>query len=157
MITLAAPERTLRLQSETLQWNTGVAPQFIDITDEVERAVRRSQVRDGMVVVYSQHTTAAIKIIEHEPLLLKDLESMLRRVAPSDAAYYHNDFNVRTVNMCPDERTNAHSHCQHLFLGTSETIPLQEGEMRFGRWQRIFLVELDGLQRRNVIVQIVGL
>ena len=151
------PRQSFQIQAETFRYRTGIAPEFLDITDDVEALVRRSGIRDGWVLVYSQHTTAALKILEHEPLLLQDLASMLRRIAPPDAAYYHNDFNVRTVNMCPDEHANAHAHCQHLLLGTSETIPLADGRLRFGPWQRIFLIELDSPRERGVVVQIVGM
>lgn len=154
---IATPVRqSFHMHAETFRYRTGVAPEFLDITEDVEAVIRRSGIEDGWVLVYSQHTTAAVKILEHEPLLLQDLASMLRRVAPPDAAYYHNDFNVRTVNMCPGEHANAHAHCQHLLLGTSETIPLSSGQMRFGPWQRIFLIELDCPRERGVVVQVMG-
>ena len=79
-----------------------------------------------------------------------------------DAPYRHNDFDVRTVHMHENECPNGHSHCQHLVLGSSETIPIIEGKMSLGEWQRIFMVELDGMKgemvgSREVVVQIVGL
>ena len=79
------------------------APEFIDITPHVIAHVRESGVRDGLVSIYSKHTTAAIKINENEPLLLKDMESFLQKVAPADQYYGHNDFEIRTVNMNEDE------------------------------------------------------
>lgn len=151
-----AAQRTMRIHDEVLHWKTERGPQFIDITDDIESVIKRSKIVAGQVLVFSQHTTAAIKIIEHEPELLIDMERMLCRIAPADATYFHNDFTVRTVNMCADEFENAHAHCQHLFLGTSETIPIMNGAMRFGQWQRIFLVELDRARLRNVIVQVLG-
>ncbi len=152
----AAAQLGLRMHSDVLSWQTDRGQQFIDITDHVEAVLATSGIMAGQVLVYSQHTTAAIKILEHEPQLLLDMESMLRRLAPSDAAYFHNDFNVRTVNMCPDENANAHAHVQHLVLGTSETIPVAQGAMCFGPWQRVFLIELDRSRLRRVIVQVMG-
>ncbi len=116
----------------------------------------RSEVQSGFVVVFSKHTTAAIKINENEPLLLKDMEHFLERAASKDAYYGHNDFAIRTVHMHEDECPNGHAHCQHLMLGTSEMVPIMNGQMCFGSWQRIFLVELDIPRRRDVVVQIVG-
>ena len=132
------------------------APQFIDITDRVVRHVRESGVKDGLVCVYSKHTTAAIKINENEPLLIHDMEQFLCRLAPVDAYYGHNDFTIRTVNMTEDECPNGHAHCQHLLLSSSETIPLIDGELQFGTWQRLFLIELDRPRAREVIVQVLG-
>ena len=127
---------------------TTCAPEFIDITDRVLAHVRSSGVRDGLVCVYSRHTTAAIKINENEPLLLEDMAAFLRRLAPPGAYYRHNDFDVRTVNMTEDECPNGHAHCQHLLMSTSETLPIIDGEVPLGSWQRIFLIELDTYRPR---------
>ncbi len=132
------------------------APEFLDITQEITDIVHGSGARDGLVCVYTKHTTAAIKINENEPLLLSDMESFLERVAPQDAYYRHNDFSLRTVNMTEDECPNGHSHCRQLLLGTSETIPLIDGELQLGTYQRVFLIELDRPREREVLVSIVG-
>ena len=132
------------------------APEFIDITEQVVSQVRASGVHDGLVVVFSRHTTAAIKVNEYEPLLLRDMEQFLTRLAPPDAYYGHNDFSIRTVNMTEDECPNGHAHCQQLLMSTSETIPLLSGQLQLGTWQRIFLVELDRPRSREVLVQVVG-
>jgi secondary thiamine-phosphate synthase enzyme len=132
------------------------APEFIDITDQVKALVAESGVRDGLVCVFSRHTTAAVKINEHEPLLLTDMEKFLARIAPPDQYYAHNDFDIRTVNMNDDECPNGHSHCSHLLLGTSETIPLIGGVLQLGRYQSVFMIELDHPREREVLVQILG-
>jgi secondary thiamine-phosphate synthase enzyme len=140
----------------TLEIDTARAPQFIDITDDIIEIVRGSGVRFGQVTVFSTHTTAAIKLNEHEPLLLDDMCRMLEQVAPVDGNYDHNDFTRRTVNMEEDECENGHAHCQHLFLGTSETVPILSGELTLGQWQRVFLIELDRPRARRVLVNVVG-
>ena len=148
---------SFRVQNETLTYVTNEAPQFIDITDDVAEAVVRSGVLNGILVVYSTHTTAAIKINEREPELIKDMSQFLADIAPVDRDYYHNNFDIRTVNMEEDECPNAHSHCQHLMLSASETIPVIGGRLQLGRWQRIFLIELDRPKDRQVSVQILGM
>ena len=148
---------SFRGYNELLHYQTEFAPQFIDITDDVVGAVHRSAVRNGMVTVFSRHTTAAIKINECEPELIKDMARFLCEIAPHDRDYCHNNFDIRTVNMEDDECPNAHAHCQHLMLSASETVPLIEGRMHLGRWQRLFLVELDRPKARQVSVQILGL
>ena len=143
----------------TLHVDSTTAPDFIDITDRVVEVVQQSQVRDGLAVVFSKHTTAAITIQEKEPLLLKDMAKLLERLSPRSGSYGHNDFTVRTVHMHEDECPNGHSHCQHLVLGSSETIPLVDGQLALGQWQRIFMVELDDEKpgpNREILVQIMG-
>lgn len=146
----------MKTKSFCIQLDTGPAPDFIDITARVNQCVAQSGVGDGFVVVYSKHTTAAVKINENEPLLLRDLAAFLERLSPRNGPYQHNDFSIRTVNMTAEESPNGHAHCQHLLLGCSETIPLLAGQMQFGRYQSLFLIELDHPRRREVMVQIVG-
>ncbi len=147
---------TMTVQVFTINVESRVAPEFIDITDQVFDFVKKSQVQNGCAVVFSRHTTAAIKINENEPLLIQDMERFLEKVAARNAYYQHNDFSVRTVNMNEDECPNGHAHCQHLILSTSETIPIVNGSLPFGQWQRIFLVELDRPRPRQVLVQVLG-
>lgn len=146
-----------RVVSETITVQTTGAPEFVDLTDRVAELVARTGVQHGIVCVFSQHTTAAIRVNEAEPLLLDDVADCLERLAPRDAQYRHNDFHVRTVNMTEDESPNGHSHCRHLLMGASESIPIVNGALALGRWQRVFLVELDHARQRDVIVQVVGL
>ncbi len=146
----------ISVRCEALLLTTNSAPEFIDITDDVKRIVAEAGTRFGQVTVYSTHTTAAIKVNEHEPLLLQDMARILSEIAPQHAEYEHNDFSRRTVNMGEDECANGHAHCQHLFLSTSETIPIVDGRLATGQWQRIFLVELDQPRERRVLVNIIG-
>ena len=146
----------MKTQSFCLSLNTQTAPEFIDITDWVSQCVSQSRVSNGFAVVYSKHTTAAVKINENEPLLLQDMVSFLEKFSPRNGGYSHNDFSIRTVNMNPDEAPNGHAHLQHLLLGTSETVPVIDGLMQFGRYQSIFFVELDHARSREVMVQVVG-
>jgi secondary thiamine-phosphate synthase enzyme len=132
--------------------------QLIDITNDVAGMVRDSGVADGTVSILSRHTTAAIRIQEAEPLLQQDLLKFLQRLAPATDRYEHNDFEIRTAHMHPDESPNGHSHCLQFLLGSSETVPVMDGELVLGQWQRIFLVELDGPRpEREVVIQAVGL
>jgi secondary thiamine-phosphate synthase enzyme len=154
LVPLAGPG--LACASGVLRVRTDCGPQFIDITSDVERMVASSKVWFGMAVVYSRHTTAAIKLNENEPLLIADMCQRLSELFPASAAYGHNDFAVRTVNMTDEEEPNGHAHCQHLLLSTSETIPIVEGRLVLGRWQRVFLVELDRARAREVVVSVLG-
>lgn len=132
------------------------APEFIDVTEVVAEMLEDSGLDSGIAVVISQHTTASIKLNENEPELLRDMEAFLCGIAPPDQYYRHNDFTIRTTNVEEDECPNAHSHCQHLLLNASESIPVANGRLLLGRWQRIFLVELDRPRPRTVIVSFIG-
>lgn len=145
-----------RLVTERVTIWTETAPQFIDLTERVQRIVDESGIQNGQAVVFTRHTTAAIRINENEPELLRDFVVFLERIAPESQRYYHNDFEVRTVNMTDEECANAHAHCRHLLMSTSETIPVVDGELCLGTWQRIFLVELDHPRERSVVIQVLG-
>ena len=142
----------LKIRSHILNYRTERGPQFIDITDNVALLVEQSGIDHGNVTVFSRHTTAAITINENEPHLIADIEIALERMLPGGHDYAHN----RWGHTHDDEEPNGHSHCQHLLLGASETIPIIDGATMLGRWQRIFLVELDHGRDREVVVQVIG-
>lgn len=144
---------TLKIRSHTLTYQTERGPQFIDITDNVAQLVQQSGIENGYVVVFSKHTTAAITINENEPHLITDMEKMLSAMVPDHHDYAHNTYAHGLDN---GERPNGHSHCQHLLFGASENIPIVDGNLAFGQWQRVFLVELDHARERQVVVQILG-
>ena len=122
----------------------------------LEELIARSQLITGLLNVQSLHTTAAIIVNECEPLLLEDFESLLQKVAPRDVAYRHDDEAARTVNLSPGERPNGWSHCRALMLGASACLNVVDGRLVLGRWQRVFLVELDGPRSRDVSVLLIG-
>jgi short-chain Z-isoprenyl diphosphate synthase len=147
---------SVRLHSATLHLQSTASPEFIDITDRVDAVVRNSGIWTGEVHLYTPHTSAGLTINENEPLLLEDMARFLDRLAPLDGEYGHNDFTIRTVNMNEDESKDGHSHCQRLVFNTSESIPVRDGRAQLGRWQRVFLVELDSARPRDVLVQVYG-
>jgi secondary thiamine-phosphate synthase enzyme len=133
--------------------------QMIDVTDDVVDVVERSAVRNGMALVYSPHTTCAVLINEPESGFQCDFEEMLERLAPSDGAYYrHDDLSIRTQGIEEDtaDFPNGHSHCRSGILTSSQTIPIVDGRLTLGRWQRIFFCELDRARPRKVFIQVMG-
>ncbi len=146
----------LTLWAETLAFHTSAAREFIDVTDQVAAVVQRSRVSQGWVSVFSKHTTAAVVLNENEPLLLQDMGAMLDRLSTATGIYQHNDLSRRTGEMDPNECANGHAHCQHLLIGGSENIPVADGRLDVGRWQRIFLLELDRPRDRRLVVQVFG-
>jgi isopentenyl-diphosphate delta-isomerase len=143
-----------RIHTETLTFATDAAGQFTDLTDDVQRVVAAAGVREGHVHVYSNHTTAAVRINENEPLLLADFQRLLERLAPA-GGYEHDDIS-RRKDVGPDEPMNGHAHCRQLLLSSSETLPVAGGRLVLGAWQRVFLVELCSGRQRRVTVQVMG-
>jgi secondary thiamine-phosphate synthase enzyme len=131
----------------------------LDITDDVAEAVRESGIRDGIVCVYSPHTTCCIRVNEFESGFLEDFATLLRRLVPSETYYAHDDWDRRTENICEEdmERGNGHAHCMSMLLGgAGESIPVRDGELSLGTWQRILFFELDRERDRRWLVQVVG-
>ena len=130
--------------------------EFVDITAAMSRAVDEAGLVEGLLVAQTRHTTTGLLINEHEPLLLADLEALFERLAPATAAYAHDDFSRRTVNLMPGERRNGHAHCRAALLRTSESVSVTDGRLNLGRWQRVFLVDFDGGQHREVSLTVLG-
>ncbi len=128
---------------------------MIDITEEVQIAVVNSKVHDGIVTIFTPHTTASVRLNHNEPLLLQDIMKLLYRIAPVDINYSHDLFEIRS-EVDSNERSNGHAHVKAFLLGSSETIPIQKGKLLKGDKQSVFLVELDGGRDRTVVIQVMG-
>lgn len=141
-------------------FTTTRCPEFVDVTGDVLGVVEESGVRDGMAVVYSPHTTCAIVINERESGFIEDFEELIEGLVPSGARYYrHDDMQRRTENLEDDDHEvpNGHAHCkQGLIASASQTIPIVDGNLMLGRWQRVFLLELDRGRDRRVFIQVLG-
>ena len=141
------------------QFQTGSHLQVTDITDDVRELVRESGVTDGICLVYSPHTTCCVRVNEFEQGFLEDFAALLSRLIPDDTYYAHDDWDRRTENICEEDMEvgNGHSHCMSMLLGPAgESIPVREGELCLGQWQRVLFLELDRERDRRWLVQVVG-
>lgn len=129
---------------------------FIDMTDKIKKIIKKQGIRDGFINIQSLHTTMAVIVQEAEPLLLGDLKKTLEKVAPRTMKYMHDNFEIRTVNMHPNEPINGHSHCKALFLTSNVFLNIVKSNVQLGQWQRIFAVELDNARPRKIALQIMG-
>ena len=130
-----------------------------DITDDVNQAVRESGISDGIACVYSPHTTCCVRVNEFESGFLEDFANLLKRLVPSETYYAHDDWDRRTENICPEDKEvgNGHAHCMSMILGSAgESIPVGDGELCMGQWQRVLFVELDRSRPRRWICKVVG-
>jgi secondary thiamine-phosphate synthase enzyme len=125
---------------------TSAATELVDVTEVVAGAVAGSGVDRGCVQVFCPHTSCGLAVTELEDGLHADLRSLLDELAPPDRAYRHDDLARRTQNLEPDERPNGWSHLRALLVTQpSVVLPVGGGgRLQLGRWQRLFLVELDG-------------
>lgn len=148
---VSACRHTTRIRLTTAQ-----PTEFIDVTDRLQRLVADAGLRFGILNIQTLHTTTAVVVNEHEPLLLADFHSLLKAAAPNDRRYQHDDTTMRTVNVTDAERPNGHAHCRALLLPPSACLNVVEGRLLLGRWQRVFFVELDGPREREASVLIFG-
>jgi len=117
--------------------------QLIDITDEVEKIVKESGVKDGLVLVFTPHSTAGVLLTENERYLKEDWLNFLEKLV-SEASFQHNKID-----------DNADAHLLSGLIGQSKTLPIKDSQIIRGTWQQIFLLELDGPRNRKVIIKII--
>lgn len=146
----------MNIVNRIISFKTAVTLDFIDITDKIHDIIKSVNIKNGIVNIQSLHTTMAVIVNEAEPLLISDMRKMLDRLAPRNIKYKHDDFSIRTVNMCDDECRNGHSHCKAIFLSTSQILNIIESKLQLGRWQRVITVELDRSRPRRIALQIIG-
>jgi secondary thiamine-phosphate synthase enzyme len=118
--------------------------QFIDITREVQKFVEQDGLQDGFVVVYVPHTTAAVTINENgDPAVVRDIIATLNKVFPVQGDYTHFE-------------GNSHAHIKASLLGSSCTVPVENGKLQLGTWQSIYFCEFDGPRQRKVHLKTVS-
>jgi secondary thiamine-phosphate synthase enzyme len=121
---------------------------MIDITRQIDEAIKATMLQDGIVAIFVSGSTAALTTIEYEPGLKKDFPKMLARIAPSQTEYEHDN---------TWHNGNGHSHVRASLIGPSLTVPFKNKDLMLGTWQQIVLLEMDTRSReRKIVVQMVG-
>lgn len=139
--------------------STGKCGELIDVTNDLCELVERSEVVNGMALVYSPHTTCAVVINELEDGFLDDFVEALDGLIPEDRYYRHDDLEIRTQGIEADtgQFPNGHSHVRAgLLSSSSQAIPIVEGSLMLGTWQRVFVCELDRARPRKIFMQVIG-
>lgn len=133
---------------------------IIDITDDIKKYITDCWAKNGLITVFTRHTTAVLKINEAEDGFRNDLKERCDKYISIDEIYRHNDLEHRDPKtMCEskEECLNGHAHIRGMLIGnTSETIPVQEGTLMLGRWQRVLVFELDHARDREIIFSFIG-
>ena len=123
---------------------TGKTTEMVNITTEIQRQVTASGVKDGVVVVYVPHTTAGVTINEGaDPSVKADVIETLNEIVPWDKVYGHAE-------------GNSPAHIKATLVGASEMVILEDGRLKLGQWQSLFLCEFDGPRRRRVFIKVIA-
>ena len=139
--------------TETIIVHTSSSFSCHSITGGIQNLINETQKPEGVVCVFSKHTTPALIVNEMEERLIMDLEKWLKELAPPLQGYKHDELHLRE-NIPEDEPKNAHSHLQALLLGNSISVPFKDGTLQLGQYQDVILVELDGPRERNIVISI---
>jgi secondary thiamine-phosphate synthase enzyme len=140
------------IHGETLVVQTDHRVELVDLTQLVMAFVAKGTMHEGLVSLWSMHTTCALFINEFQTALLTDMKRFLERMVARDAAYIHND-----PEHSDCDRMNADSHLRAMLLGHNLTLQVSGGEVVLGQWQRILMAELDGPRARSLRVQMIGI
>jgi secondary thiamine-phosphate synthase enzyme len=138
----------MKAHREELWFDTPTRRAYVNITQEVEAALGRSGIREGLCLVNAMHITASVYINDDEPGLIEDYDEVLERLAPHEpvARYRHN----RTGE------DNGDAHIKRQLTGREVVVAVTRGRLDFGPWERIFYGEFDGRRRKRVLVKIIG-
>src|SRR4030042_5898393 len=123
----------MKITKSVVKLKTKAFCQFVDLTEQVQKFVTKSKIKNGFITVHSKHTTLAIRINEKEKGIVKDFTKLMQKIIPRDGYYYHNDLKIRTENVVCEpgasDCLNGHSHCAHLLMATSESLPIINGRL----------------------------
>jgi secondary thiamine-phosphate synthase enzyme len=142
----------LTIHGETLIISTDQRIELVDLTKQVMEFVRRFNMKEGLVSLWSMHTTCSLFINEFQTALLTDIKRFLEQMVARDAEWMHNN-----PEHSDCDRMNADSHLRAVLLGHHVTLQVSGGEVVLGQWQRILMAELDGPRARSLRIQILGI
>jgi secondary thiamine-phosphate synthase enzyme len=142
---------SFRVHGETFTVETEERIHLVDLTERVMGLVRKLRVKEGIVNLFSMHTTCTVFINEFQTALLTDIKRFLEGVVARDADWLHNN-----PEHSDCDRMNADSHLRAMILGHSLTLQVSGGEVVLGQWQRILMAELDGPRSRTLRLSVMG-
>jgi secondary thiamine-phosphate synthase enzyme len=132
--------------TDYLWFSTKKHREYVNITGDVEAILKKSNIKEGMVLVSAMHITASVYVNDAEEGLIQDIDEWLEKLAPFNPNYRHH----RTGE------TNGDSHLKSLLMHHEVIVPLTNGKLDFGPWQQIYYAEFDGQRRKRVVVKVMG-
>lgn len=136
----------MRYHTEYLWFETKKRREYINITGDVEKALGKSGIREGMILVSAMHITAGVYVNDAEQGLISDIDEWLEKLAPFKDDYRHH----RTGE------DNGDSHLKSLLIHHEVIVPVTNGKLDFGPWQQIYYAEFDGKRRKRLIIKVMG-
>ncbi len=136
----------MRFLTEYLTFHTKKHRQYVHITPQVESIVRKSGIKEGLVLVSAMHITAGVYVNDDESGLIHDIDQWLEKLAPFRQDYQHH----RTGE------DNGDSHLKAILVHHQVIVPVTNGKLDFGTWQRIFYAEFDGQRNKRVLIKVMG-
>ena len=136
----------MKTHTEYLWFNTKKKREYINITNDVESVLRKSEIKEGMILVSAMHITAGVYVNDAESGLISDIDEWLEKLAPFNKNYLHH----RTGE------DNGDAHLKSLLIHHEVIVPVTNGELDFGPWQQIYYAEFDGQRRKRLIIKAMG-
>ena len=138
----------MKTYREELWFNTKTRREYINITDQVQQAIDKSAIKEGLCLVNAMHISASVYINDDESGLLHDYDKWLEKLAPHEpvSQYRHNDTG----------EDNADAHLKRQVMGREVVVAVTAGKLDFGPWEQIFYGEFDGRRRKRVLIKIIG-
>ena len=136
----------MKVHTEYLTFNTRKHREYIHITPQVEEALRKSGVQEGMVLISAMHITAGVYVNDNESGLIRDIDKWLEELAPFREDYQHHQTG----------ESNGDSHLKSLLVHHQVIVPVTAGQLDLGPWQRVFYAEFDGQRRKRLIIKVMG-
>ena len=132
--------------TEHLWFSTSKRIEFVNITDKVEQAVKKSGIKEGLFLVNAMHITASVFINDEEPGLKQDYIEWLHKLVDTSKSYKH--------NLTGED--NAYAHLMRTIMGREVVVAVTNSKLDFGPWEQIFYLELDGQRKKRVMVKVIG-
>lgn len=136
----------MKSHTEYLWFNTRKHREYVNITDEVAEAVRKSGIQEGFVLVSAMHITAAVYVNDAESGLIQDIDDWLEELAPEGRPYRHHQTG----------ESNGDAHLKSLLLHHEVIVPITKGQLDLGPWQQVYYAEFDGQRRKRLIIKVLG-
>jgi len=136
----------MKFHTKYVTFHTKKHREYLNITHDVEEALRESGIQEGMILVSAMHITAAVYVNDAESGLIQDIDDWLEQLAPFKPDYRHH----RTGE------TNGDSHLKSLLMHHEVIVPVTDGKLDLGPWQQIYYAEFDGQRRKRLIIKVMG-
>jgi secondary thiamine-phosphate synthase enzyme len=136
----------MKFHTEYLTFNTEKHREYVHITPQVDAALKKSGIREGIILVSAMHITAGVYVNDNESGLIEDIDKWLEELAPFREDYRHHQTG----------EDNGDSHLKSMLVHHQVIVPVTNGKLDLGTWQRVFYAEFDGQRNKRVLIKVMG-